>query len=72
MYVGSQNLKRLGKDNVTLMMWLDFFKKRNVSQKQAETHDTQLVREESERQKWEDTGDKSFTVGLRIPSKVFL
>ena len=38
----------------------------------AETHDTQLVREESERQKWEDTGDKLCTAGLRIPSKAFL
>lgn len=53
-------------------MWLDFFfLKGTLVKNKVETHDTQLVREESERQKWEDTGDKSFTVGLRIPSKVF-
>lgn len=56
-----------------MMMWLDFFFfKGTLVKNKAETHDTELAREESERQKWEDTGDKSFTVGLRIPSKVFL
>ena len=66
-------MKRLGKDNVGMMMWLDFFFfKGTLVKNKAETHDTELAREESERQKWEDTGDKSFTVGLRIPSKVFL